>query len=137
MSLKMDNNKIILFDGYCHMCSGTVIFILKRDRLQKFKFASLQSNAGQELLKKYNLPANDFDSFVYICDEKYYLRSTAALRVFKELGGLWSLLFIFIVVPAFLRDLVYRLIAKTRYKIFGKRTSCLMPNEQMKNRFIE
>lgn len=133
----MDNNKIILFDGYCHMCSGTVIFILKRDRLQKFKFASLQSNAGQELLKKYNLPANDFDSFVYICDEKYYLRSTAALRVFKELGGLWSLLFIFIVVPAFLRDLVYRLIAKTRYKIFGKRTSCLMPNEQMKNRFIE
>lgn len=133
----MDKNKIILFDGYCHLCSGTVIFILKRDRLQKFKFASLQSNAGQELLKKYNLPANDFDSFVYICDEKYYLRSTAALRVFKELGGLWSLLFIFIVVPAFLRDLVYRLIAKTRYKIFGKRTSCLMPNEQMKNRFIE
>jgi len=133
----MDKNKIILFDGYCHMCSGTVIFILKRDRLQKFKFASLQSNAGQELLKKYNLPANDFDSFVYICDEKYYLRSTAALRVFKELGGLWSLLFIFIVVPAFLRDFVYRLIAKTRYKIFGKRTSCLMPNEQMKNRFIE
>jgi len=133
----MGDNKIILFDGYCHLCSGTVIFILKRDRLQKFKFASLQSNAGQELLKKYNLPANDFDSFVYICDEKYYRRSTAALRVIKELGGLWSILFIFIVVPAFLRDLVYRLIAKTRYKIFGKRTSCLMPNEQMKNRFIE
>lgn len=130
-------DKIILFDGYCNLCSGTVNFILKKDRLAKFKFASLQSKSGQELLKRFNLPTEDFESFVYICGEKPYRRSTAALRVFKELGGVWPLLFIFIVVPPFLRDFIYRLIAKTRYKIFGKTNLCMMPSDQFKNRFIE
>jgi predicted DCC family thiol-disulfide oxidoreductase YuxK len=131
------SEKIILFDGLCNLCSGTVLFVLKRDPKAKFKYASLQSNAGQAILKKFNLPTDDLETFVYVCDDKYYRRSTAALRVFKELSGLWPILFVFIIVPAFLRDLVYRLIAKTRYKLFGKKTSCMMPNDQIKNRFIE
>lgn len=135
----MGNNidKIILFDGYCNLCSGTVKFILKKDHLAKFKFASLQSKSGQELLKRFNLPTDDFESFVYISGENPYRRSTAALHVFKELGGLWPLLFVFIVVPPFLRDFFYSLIAKTRYKIFGKTNSCMVPRDQFKNRFFE
>jgi predicted DCC family thiol-disulfide oxidoreductase YuxK len=84
----------------------------------------LQSAKGQSLLKKYGLPADDFDTVVYIKAEKYFLKSSAILHIVKELGGIWKSFFIFIIIPVFIRDFIYTLIAKSRYRIFGRRESC-------------
>ncbi len=134
----MSNNEehILLFDGVCNLCNSIVQFTIKRDPKEKFKFASLQSESGQVLLKKFNLPTNDFDSFVFINGDKYFLKSSAGLHVLKELGGLWKLFYFFIIFPRPLRDFVYNIIAKTRYKIFGKRDTCMIPTPKLKQRFL-
>src|SRR5690554_6624357 len=98
---------IILFDGHCNLCNKTVQFIIKRDPNGKFNFAALQSPVGQELLQRLKLPTQVFETFVLIQDGRYYAKSTAALRVFKGLGGLWSLLYVFIAIPRPLRDYLY------------------------------
>lgn len=127
---------ILLFDGICNLCNGSVQFIITRDVKEKFKFASLQSEKGQELLQKFNLPTNNFDSFVLVKDDKYYTKSTAALLVFSSFGGLWSLLKILLIFPAFIRNAVYTLVAKNRYKWFGKQESCWLPTPELKSRFL-
>jgi predicted DCC family thiol-disulfide oxidoreductase YuxK len=131
-----NDDRILLFDGVCNLCNGLVRFTIKRDPLAKIKFASLQSEGGQSLLKKFNLPTDDLDSFVYIIGERYYLRSTAGLHLLKDLGRPWSLAYSFIVVPAFIRDLVYKLIAKKRYSLFGKRDTCMVPTPEIRQRFL-
>lgn len=128
---------ILLFDGVCNLCDGVVQFIIRKDRKQLFRFASLQSAAGQELLRSAGLPLSDFDSFVYIRGDRYYRRSTAALLVLKELGGLWQLTYLFRIVPRFIRDAVYRLIARSRYRWFGKKESCMLPTPALKERFLD
>jgi predicted DCC family thiol-disulfide oxidoreductase YuxK len=129
-------NSIILFDGICNVCSGAVQFVIKRDKKNHFRFASLQSPEGQKLLKFNELPANDFNSFILIEDEKVYTKSTGALRVTKNLSGLWPLLYGFIIVPKFLRDSIYDLIAKNRYKWFGKKDSCMIPTPEVRAKFL-
>jgi len=124
-STMINNEKILLFDGYCNLCSRLVNFIIKRDKKAKFLFISLQSASGQSLLKKFGLPTDDFDSVVYIRSDKYFLKSSAILHILKELGGIWKLFFIFIIIPNFVRDFIYKIIAKTRYKIFGRHDSCI------------
>jgi len=109
---------ILLFDGVCNLCNSTVQFTIKRDAKRKFKFASLQSQSGQALLKKFGLPLDDFDSFVLIHGDNYFLKSSAGLHVLKELGGVWQLFYVLIIFPRPLRDFIYGIIAKTRYKIF-------------------
>ena len=126
---------VILFDGVCNLCSGSVQFILKRDKEKKFLFASLQSEYGQKLLQKFHLPTNTFNSFILYQDEKIFTRSTAALKMFQQLKG-WKWVRIFWVVPKFPRDAVYNLIAKNRYKWFGKKEECWVPTEELKARFI-
>ena len=93
---------ILLFDGVCNLCNGIVQFTIKRDKEAKFKFASLQSSSGQLLLKQFNLPTDDFDSFVYINGNNYFLKSSAALHVLRELGGGWKLFYAFIIIPKFI-----------------------------------
>jgi predicted DCC family thiol-disulfide oxidoreductase YuxK len=132
-----NENYILLFDGVCNLCVGVVNFTIKRDSEEKFKFAALQSESGQALLKKYNLPTNDFDSFVFIKGEKYFLKSSAALNVLKELGGVWKLFYLFIILPAPLRDFIYNIVARRRYSIFGKRDSCIVPTPAVKRRFLK
>lgn len=132
----MNNKFIILFDGVCNLCNGTVQFIIKRDKKNQFHFASLQSESGQHLLAKYNLPLNDYNSFVLIEDDKVYTRSLAALRVAKKLKGLWPFLYGFIIVPKFIRDGIYKWIAKNRYKWFGKQDSCMVPTYELRARFL-
>lgn len=127
---------ILLFDGVCNLCNGSVQFIITRDVKQKFVFASLQSEKGQELLTKFKLPTENFDSFVLVKGDKYYTKSTAALLVFSSFGGLWLLLKIFLIFPAFLRNIVYNLVAKNRYKWFGKKESCWLPTPELKSRFL-
>ena len=121
----INNENILLFDGYCNLCSRLVNFIIKRDKKAKFFLVSLQSASGQSLLKKFGLPTDDFDSVVYIRSDKYFLKSSAILHILKDLGGIWKLFFIFIIIPNFVRDFIYKIIAKTRYKIFGRHDSCI------------
>ena len=127
---------ILLFDGVCNLCNGVVQFIIKRDRKGKFKFAALQSESGQELLKQLGFSTANFDSFVFIKGNKHFIKSTAVLHVLKELGGLWKLLYVFILIPTPIRDFFYNVIAKTRYHIFGKRDTCMIPSDDIKPRFL-
>ncbi|MBN8789117.1 MAG: thiol-disulfide oxidoreductase DCC family protein [Terrimonas sp.] len=127
---------VILFDGVCNLCNNSVQFVIKKDRKKHFYFTSLQSNAGQQLLKQYHLSPDKFDSFVLIENNKAYTRSTAALRVVKRLSGTWPLLYIFIIVPPFIRNAIYDWVAKNRYKWFGKSDSCMMPTPELNARFL-
>jgi predicted DCC family thiol-disulfide oxidoreductase YuxK len=128
---------LVLFDGICNLCNGSVQFIISHDPEARFYFASLQSDAGQRILERYDLPLADFDSFIYIRDGKVYQRSTGALNVLKDLGGLWKVFYALIIIPRPLRDIVYDFVAKYRYKIFGKKESCMVPSADLKKRFLE
>ena len=130
------NSPILLFDGVCNLCNGFVQFIIKRDKNAKFKFASLQSEIGQEYLKQHHLETEVFESFVYLKNDKFYQKSTAALTLFKDLGGAWVLMYVLMIFPRFIRDFFYNLIARNRYKMFGKRESCMLPSPELKNRFL-
>ncbi|MBC7688188.1 MAG: thiol-disulfide oxidoreductase DCC family protein [Aquabacterium sp.] len=132
----MNDNPVILFDGVCNLCNGAVDFVIKRDTTSQFKFAALQSEAGQKLLQQYNLPRENFNSFVLIKEGKVYTKSAAALKVCKHLTGLWPILYGFIIVPSFIRNAVYQWIAKNRYKWFGKKQQCMLPTAALKNRFL-
>jgi predicted DCC family thiol-disulfide oxidoreductase YuxK len=127
---------IIFFDGVCNLCNSSVQFVIKKDKENKFRFASLQSEAGQEMLQQFNLSQNDFNSFILLEDGKLYTRSTAALRVLSQLKG-WKWSRVFNWVPRFLRDGVYNVIARNRYKWFGKRDSCMLPTENLVSRFLK
>jgi predicted DCC family thiol-disulfide oxidoreductase YuxK len=127
---------ILLFDGVCNLCNGIVQFTIKRDPREKFKFASLQSASGQELLKQRGLPLDDFDSFVYIRGDQFFVKSSAGLNVLKDLGGIWKLFYVFIILPRSFRDFVYNMVAKSRYKIFGKRETCMIPTPELRERFL-
>lgn len=126
---------IVLFDGECLLCEGSVQFIIKRDPELHFRFAALQSEIGQRYLAQGpQLPA---DSFILIEQGQYYASSTAALRVVKRLKGLWPLLYVFIIIPPPLRNAVYRWVARNRYRWFGKRDACMMPTPEMRRHFLQ
>jgi predicted DCC family thiol-disulfide oxidoreductase YuxK len=114
-----------------------VLFLIKKDKKNLLRFASLQSSVGQEILQKFNLPTTEFNSFVLVANERVYLRSSAALKTASYLGGLWLFFQIFWIVPKFVRDLVYDFIAKNRYKWFGKKSECMMPTPELKARFLD
>lgn len=131
------SNPVILFDGVCNLCNHIVQFIIKRDKKKQFLFASLQGKTGQDVLKKFNLSANDFNSFIILEGDKIYTRSTGALRMLKKLGGGWKLFYGFIIVPKFIRNAVYNWIARNRYKWYGKRDECMIPTPELKERFLD
>jgi len=127
-------NNIILFDGECNFCDSSVQFIIRRDVEGVFKFASLQGETGQRLLLEHHIP-KDMDSFLLITNNKAYLKSAAALLVSRRLKGLWKLLYAFIVVPRPIRDFFYDILAKNRYKWFGKKECCTIPTPEIRSRF--
>lgn len=127
---------VLLFDGVCNLCNSSVQFILARDPKAKFRFASLQSDEGQELLQAFEDRPSDLSSVVLIEDGQLYARSDAALRVARQLSGGWPLLYAFIVLPRALRDAVYNWIARNRYRWFGKRDSCMIPSPELRSRFL-
>ena len=132
----MNDKPVILFDGVCNLCSGSVQFILKRDKEKNFLFASLQSVYGQNLLKELNLPKGTFNSFILFEKGKVFTRSTAALKMFSQLKN-WGWVQLFWIVPKFIRDAVYNFIANNRYKWFGKKNECWLPTPDLKERFLE
>ena len=131
------NSPVILFDGICNLCNGAVQYVIKHDPAGVFKFASLQSGAGQQLLSTYGLQQTDFNSFVLIEDDKAFTKSEAALMVAKKLNGPVKLLGGFIFVPSVIRDWIYNLIARNRYKWFGKKDSCMLPTPAIESRFLK
>jgi predicted DCC family thiol-disulfide oxidoreductase YuxK len=128
-------NNIILFDGVCNFCDSSVQFIIKRDKKAIFRFAPIQSDTGKELARKYNVSLN-IDSLILIEHSKCYYKSSAVFRICKRLKGSWKLLYMLIVIPKPLRDYLYDYVAKNRYKWFGKKTECMMPLPDIKNRFL-
>ncbi len=127
---------IVLFDGVCNLCNGAVQFIIRHDKNEKFLFASLQSEIGKRILSSHNLSRDDLKTFLLIEDERVYTKSTAALRVIKQLNGFISVLYTFNLIPKFIRDSIYDLVAKNRYNWFGKKDECMIPTPQLKARFL-
>lgn len=127
---------IVLFDGVCNFCDSSVNFVIRHDKAGYFKFAPLQSEIGQKLLEEHNLDKTETDSVVVIEDNKAFTHSTAALKLAKGLGGIWSLGYVFIIIPKFIRDYFYRLFAKNRYRLFGKKDACMMPTPEIRARFL-
>jgi predicted DCC family thiol-disulfide oxidoreductase YuxK len=126
---------IILFDGQCVFCDHSVQFILKRDVDEVFQFASLQSDVGQQLLKQYNIDPS-MDSIVVIYRDKVYIQSDAAIVIAQQFKGIWKLLVVVKVLPKWLRDKVYALIAKNRYRLFGEMETCRIPTKEERRRFL-
>jgi predicted DCC family thiol-disulfide oxidoreductase YuxK len=133
----MKEHPIILFDGVCNLCNGAVQFVIERDKNQRFRFASLQSKTGQEYQQKAGLSLDRIDTILLVENGQIYQKSTAALRIARHLNALWSIMYIFIIVPVFIRDGVYDFIAKNRYRWFGKQDSCWMPTPDLKSLFLD
>lgn len=128
---------VILFDGVCNLCNASVQFIIRHDKKQIFRFAALQSAFGQRVIENFNLTDKNIDSVILFENNSVQLKSDAALSIAKQLGGIYSLLYVFIIVPKFIRNSVYDFIARNRYRWFGKQESCMIPTPELKKLFIE
>lgn len=126
---------VLLFDGVCNLCNGVVRFVVRFDAEAEFLFAPLQSDVGQALLERHGLPTDDFDSFVLVENGEYATKSTAALRVVRRLDGPWPLAAPLISLPESLRNRVYDLVADYRYRLFGKKDECPVPEPEIRERF--
>ncbi|NBB19518.1 DUF393 domain-containing protein [Runella sp. CRIBMP] len=126
---------VILFDGVCNFCNASINFVIDRDAARRFRFASLQSDFGQRLLAENQRQLTDFDTVLLLRDGKLYEKSDAALEIARYLKG-WSWLYLFRVVPRFIRDFFYDIIAKNRYRLFGKSESCRIPTPEEKKLFV-
>jgi predicted DCC family thiol-disulfide oxidoreductase YuxK len=124
---------VILFDGVCNLCTGSVQFVIERDSRRQFRFASLQSGAAERLLGS----RDQLETMVLIAGGKVYRKSTAALLIARRLDGFWPLLAVFLIVPRFLRDAVYDWIGRRRYRMFGKRETCWVPRPELADRFLD
>ncbi len=128
---------VVLFDGVCNLCNGFVQFILKRDKKKTFQFASLQSEYAKGLLPHFGISIANFDTVVLYDGEKIYTQSDAVIKMAGSLKGIWKCASILRIVPGFIRNAIYRLLARNRYRLFGKKEQCMVPTENMKDRFVD
>jgi predicted DCC family thiol-disulfide oxidoreductase YuxK len=128
--------KIILFDGVCNLCNDSVTFIIKHDKKDTFKFTALQSAVGMIMVTEHNIDTSKTDSIILMDGDTFYTKSTAALMISKHLSGGYLLLYGFLIVPKFIRNLVYDFIARNRYKWFGKKENCMIPTPELKKKFL-
>ncbi|HLG04209.1 MAG TPA: DCC1-like thiol-disulfide oxidoreductase family protein [Bacteroidia bacterium] len=135
--MKKENHAVIFFDGVCNFCNGCVNFIIRKDKKDYFRFAPLQSPMGQKVLRENDLESTHLQSMILQENGKLYKKTTAALRIARKLGGFYSLLYPFILIPPFIRDVVYHVIAKYRYRWWGKKDACMIPSPEIKNKFID
>lgn|SRR5690606_1957947 len=131
-----EKHNIILFDGICNLCNAAINLVIERDKKDIFKFATLQSDIGQELTSNYKIDSSKVDSIILIDGEKHYTKSTAALRIAKQLSGAYPLLYGFVILPKPFRDVVYDYIARNRYKWFGKMDNCRVPTPELIQKFL-
>ena len=131
------NKKVILFDGVCNFCNGTVLKIIKLDKNNHFIFTSLQSDTGKEITSYLGIDTSTIDSIIlYEPSVSYEIKSTAAIKIMADFGSFWKLAKILLIIPAPLRNAVYDYIAKNRYAWFGKKDACMIPSPELKNKFI-
>ena len=130
------NHPVILFDGVCNFCNSLVNFIIRQDKKKIFRFAALQSVTGKKLLDQYKINWEETDSLVLIDNGRAYQKSTAALRLYNQLPWYWKWTQVFRIVPTFIRDGVYKFIARNRYKWFGKKEECMVPTTGVRERFL-
>lgn len=139
---------VVLFDGVCNFCDASVNFIIEHDKTGYFKFAPLQSGEGSRLANEFGFESAaapqeatesdlvPIDSVILVEDGKAYTHSTAALRILKRLGAPWSWIYLFVVVPRPVRDWAYRLFARYRYRVFGRKDHCMLPSPEVRARFL-
>ena len=133
-----EHSHIILFDGVCNLCNGTVRFLIKRDKTALFKFAALQTETGQSIAKEFDCNGSkSLTTLFYIKNRKCFQQSTAILYILKDLGKGWQCFFPLILIPAFIRDYIYRFISRNRYKWFGRKGVCMIPTPDIKRRFLD
>lgn len=131
------DKKIILFDGVCNLCDSTVQFIIKHDKKDVFRFVALQSDLGQEIIKYIGIDTSKTDSIIlYEPGQAYYYKAEAALKIAGELGGTYSLMGAFSILPKWLNNKVYEYVARNRYKWYGKKEECMIPTPEMKSKFL-
>lgn len=133
-----EEHNIILFDGVCNLCNRAVQFIIKKDKTDLYRFAALQSDVGKSLTSERNIDTQKVDSIILIEPGKaYYTKASAALRIGKKFGGLWGALAIFEWVPPVISNWVYDRVAKNRYRWFGRKDHCMIPDPELKAKFLE
>ena len=136
MNRVQDQFDIVLFDGVCNLCNSAVDLIIRNDKKGQIKVAALQDQKTKELLKDYKINSDYLDSIILIRGEKVFYKSRAALEITKNLKGLWPLLYVFVILPTFIRDPIYDFIARNRYRWFGKKETCRLPTPEERARFL-
>lgn len=132
------NKKLILFDGVCNLCNSAVLKIIKHDKKNVFLFTALESETGQKVIQHLNFDVEKIDSIIlYEPSVSYEIKSTAALKIAQDFGGIWRLTQVLFIIPESIRNFLYDFIAKNRYKWFGKKEHCLLPNSKLKSKFIQ
>lgn len=133
-----EDKAVIFFDGVCNLCNDAVLFIIKRDKKNKFLFAPLQGIAGEEFIKSRNIDLTKIDSIIlYEPNIAYYSKSAAALKIGKSFGGIYQILAIFEWLPVSLRDAIYDFVARNRYQWFGKKEACMIPTPELRSKFLD
>ena len=127
---------VLFFDGVCNLCNSSVQFIIRHDKKKRFLFATLQSPIGDEALKNVDAAREGTGSVILVYNNTYYTRSAAILQSAKLLGGLWPVFYSFIIIPAFLRDGIYNFISRNRYRWFGRKDVCMMPDPSLSEHFL-
>ena len=132
----MIGQPVIFFDGVCNLCNASVQFVIAHDKKDQFKFTALQGDYAKEVLSKFNADPQKLNTILLLHEGRLYTKSSAALRVAGKLNGLIPLLYVFLLVPKFIRDWFYDIIAKNRYQWWGRQESCWVPTPELKNKFI-
>lgn len=131
------DKKIILFDGVCNLCNSAIQYVIKHDKTDQFRFVSLQSDLGQEVINYLGIDSKSIDSIIlYEPNKAYFIKADAAMLIAKYLGGIVSVISLFQFVPPFIKNSVYDFIAKNRYKWYGKQESCMIPTPELKSKFL-
>jgi predicted DCC family thiol-disulfide oxidoreductase YuxK len=133
----MSERHIVIFDGVCNFCNGAVNFIIRRDPEALFSFTPMQSESGQRLIEEHGATMVGIDTFLLIKNGQCYERTDAAFEIASNLTGLWSMLGVLKILPKSFRDYFYKLFARNRYKLFGRRGECIIPSQDVRDRFIE
>lgn len=132
----MIKQNIIIFDGVCNFCNAAVNFIVKRDCEKKFLFSSMQNEKSKELLAQFSIDNSDLDTLIVIKNDTLFIKSDAVLEIVKEFSGFWFILSYCKIIPKPIRDFIYTLISRNRYKLFGKKESCFIPTKEQQERFL-
>jgi len=137
METKNLNKKIILFDGVCNLCNNLINKIIRLDKHDKFLFASLQGKKGKEIIKEFNLQEKNIDSIVLYSNKEIKIKSRAVINIIFNINPLFRFIIIFRIIPSFILDIIYDYVSKRRYKWFGKKNKCMIPDKNIQSKFIE